>query len=53
MSPVEAITSSTMRVGSVEEADTAGKESGDGDFIGFIQDHRREPSQGKGLTGET
>ena len=37
----------------IEEADTTGKESGDGDFIGCIQDHRREPSQGQGLTSET
>ena len=37
----------------VEETDTAGKESGDGDFIGSVQDHRREPSQGQCLSGET
>jgi hypothetical protein len=37
----------------VEEADTTGKESGDGDFIGSVQDHRREPSQGQSLSGET
>jgi hypothetical protein len=37
----------------VEETDTTGKESGDGDFIGSVQDHRREPSQGQSLSGET
>jgi len=37
----------------VEETDTTGKESGDGDFIGSVQDHRREPSQGQCLSGET
>jgi hypothetical protein len=37
----------------VEEADTAGKEGGDGDFIGSIQDHRRKPSQGQSFSRET
>ena len=37
----------------VEEADPAGEESGDGDFVGGVQDHRREPSQGQSLSRET
>ncbi len=39
--------------GDVEETDTTGKESGDGDFVGSVQDHRRESSQGQCLSGET
>lgn len=39
--------------GDVEKTDTAGEERGDGNFIGSVQDHRREPSQGQCLSGET